>query len=337
MVALVNETYRKRGSTTRLERRGTLATILQTAEHGEATIGDGVFRARTISSAAEPEVLNQSAVQATGSAIEALIKPQLMLERATLLEGVADHWWTDGESERRWVESNARAHVTILHPERRVRCSMSLGGARLEMLDLGPLAAAVQALTASEWMTRPSEILDVALEPVVTAELWPALLRMIDGHQEARRQANEGLEIRQGTHPDFSIDGIGQTIQRRSLSEVDGLAAFHNVFRPSYRIRPVRAPFHLESAGLRRASATPKLRVVAVLSGFSTNAGMLGIPVLCTAGSGSFTGTISMTLEEWLERLSVCDNEESEWFPVGAGSHGRRVVVEGIRLQGVSW
>lgn len=319
-----------------MERRGMFATILQTAEHGEATIGDGVFRARTLSSTVEPVFLNPSTVEATSSAIDALIDPEVTLERATLLEGVADHWWTDGESERRWVESNARAHVTILHPERRVRCAMSLGGAHLDQLDLNPLAAAIQALTAPEWVTGPSELLDVTLEPVVTAELWPALLGTIDRLREFRRAGDEGLELRQGTHPDFPVDGIGQTIQRGSLSEFDGPAAFPNVYRPSYRIRPVRSPFHLESAGLRRASVTPEARVVALVAGFSAAAGTLSLPALCTVGSGSFTGTISMTLEEWLERMSVPD-EESAWFPVGPGSHGRRVVVERIRIHGVSW
>lgn len=319
-----------------MERSVSFATILQTAEYGEATIGHGVFRARTLSSTAEPQVLDPSTVETSSTAIEALIEQEVMLERATLLEGIANHWWTDGECERTWRESNARAQVTILHPERRIRCAMSLGGAHLEKLDLSPLAAAIEALTAPEWMPCPSELLDVTLEPVVTAELWPALLGMIDRLREKRRPGNEGLEIRQGTHPDFSVDGIGQSIQRGSLSELNAPAAFPGVFRPSYRIRPVRAPFHLESAGLRRASVTPELRVVAGLSGFSTGAGMLSLPVLCTAGPVSFTGTISMTLEEWLERMSVPD-AESQWFPVGAGSHGRRVVIERVRLQGVSW
>lgn len=331
----MNETYRKRGRTTRMERRGMSATIVQTSEHGEATLGDGVFRARSLSSTAKSEVLEQSTVEASSRAIDATVGHEVMLERATLLEGVADHWWTDGESERQWRERNARAHITVFHPERRVRSSTSLGGSRLDQLDLSPLAAAIQALTAPERASPPSELLDVVLEPVVTAELWPALLGMIEGLSEARRTGIAGLQIRQGTHPSFSFDGTGQTIQRSALSGFDGPAAFPNVFRPSYRIRPVRAPFHLEGVGIRRASVTPEVTIVATLSGFSADAGMLSVAVLTSAGSSSFTGTISMALEDWLERMSVPD-DESVWFPAGPGSHGRRVVIEGVRIQGVS-
>ncbi|HUF16796.1 MAG TPA: hypothetical protein VMS12_01990 [Thermoanaerobaculia bacterium] len=332
----MNETYRKQGHTTRLEQRGPSEAIIHTAEHGEASIADGVFRARTLSSSREPSVRDSTPVEACLRAVEQMIAPPLVLERSTVLEGIADHWWTDGEAEREWQERNARAHVTVLHPERRVRLATSLGGAQLDQIDMRPLERAIAALAGLDREAPPPGQLNLALEPIIAAELWPVILETSERNSAFRLSEAGSVHIRQGSHPHLSRDGTGEEIHRVTLLNSKGAAAFPNVFRPSYRIRPVRAPFHLEAAGIPTARAAPECIGVAALTPVSPDGGFLSVTLLCNSASGTFTGRISMPLEEWLQRLTAADSEPV-WFPVGAGSYGQRILIEGVQIQGVSW
>jgi hypothetical protein len=62
---------------------------------------------------------------------------------------------------------------------------------------------------------------------------------------------------------------------------------------------------------------------------------MLSVTLLCIAPSGAFHGVVSMRPGEWAARLRAA-GDDPFWFPIGAGSYGRRLMVESVAIQGVS-
>ncbi len=329
----MNETYRKRGVTTRLEIRAGGAVIVQTSEHGESTIADGVFRARTLSSPSVGEGAGDSnAVESMGLSLEEMIPATVSLERATILEGSADHWWTEGDTERSWRENNARLHATLLNADRKTRISTNLGAAHLNQIDLTLLTPAIAALADMRSASIPASPMNLTLENAVTAELWAALLEAILRQPDSKYAT---LEMRQQLCPQSTRDGRGEEIRCVPLTNANGPLGIPNFFRPSYRVPPMRAAFHLDAVGIPTASAPSECSAVATLFPFANDGRRLSVTLLCSNPSGTFRGVVSMTPAEWAERLRAA-GEDSFWFPVDAGSYGRRLMLEGVEIQGVS-
>ena len=326
----MSEIYRKIGTSLRYERRGSSLATVRSSEHGEAAISDGVFRAQTLNSSLGGETIEWN-LDAFHQRIEDAVHPSLAIERATLVEGVADHWWTDGEQERTWSEKSARAHITVTNLIRRIRASCDLGAATSETIDLAPLSMMSDALCSYSTDAPPPGPSIVLLEAAVTAELLPRLLDSFERGNSLREQP--ASLVRQGSHPEFALDGTGAPIRAADILDENGSVSLPNVFRPSYRSRPIRAPFHLELTGGEKTAAVADLAAVAVLSPFIVNQrGIEGSLLLQRIDrAGAFAATVSITIEDSFEVFLA--GESRQWFPVGAGSYGQRVVLRGVTLR----
>ena len=328
----MSEIYRKIGTSIRYERRDANLAAIRSSEHGEATISDGVFRAQTLNSSLGEEAIEWN-LDALHTRIDQAIHESLTLERATLVEGLAHHWWTDGEQERTWTERSARTHVTITDLARRIRASCDLGAATSEKIDLAALSLMSDALCSYSAEAPPPGPSVVLLEAAVTAELLPRLLDSVE--------RGDGLRghplpiVRQGSHPEFALDGTGAPIRAADILDENGSVSLPNVFRPSYRSRPIRAPFHLELTGGEKTAAVADLAAVAVLSPFVVNQdGIEGSLLLQQIErTGSFAAAVSITVEDSFEVFLA--GESRQWFPVGAGSYGQRLVLRGVTLRPV--
>lgn len=320
----MSEIYRKFGTSLRLERRGDSLATVSSTEHGEATISNGVFRAQTLNTSAEEDEVEWN-LDPLHTRIEAAIDGSLTIERATLVEGLAFHSWTNGEDERRWNESTARAHVTVTDPARRIRTTCSLGAARSDAIDLAPLRSLTDALSALAGEPPPDGPCVIQLEPLVTAELLPLLLH-------ATEKFGGHAMVRQGSHQDFPVDGTGTSVKEAALFDGEAAVTLPNVFRPSYRNRPVRAPFHLQLVEVEKSEVIADVKAVGVISPFSVHQRRLEGTLLWTRidRTGSFAAVVSIAHEDWLDCLAVDDSRQ--WFPVGAGSWGQRLLLRGVRL-----
>ena len=204
----MKEVYRKRGRVIRREREH----LVRVSEAGEAVDDGTTFSVKPLEAMHLPEI-DSTAVNAAARAIEALVKPPLILERLIVSEGSAEHDCNGAK----WSENTRRVHVAIARPP--IRAIVDLAGFSLEVVE-----RAVDALRrAGSERETPRH---VRLAPHVGAALLPSLI------------GAENLEQAAAAH-----DGKGRPIERRRVTKSQP----PNWFRPSYRARPVRAWFHLRA------------------------------------------------------------------------------------------
>ena len=276
--------YRKRGRVVRYEN----GTVVRVDEAGEAReIGGELW--------AEPAVLPrreedagfgagdcEAAVRRGSVAVLALtVRYGVTLERIVVSEGIAEHEL----GALRWRESSRRVHLSLAH------------GVHRALLDLADFnEGLVEEVARALANVRGERVLThVRLAPNVTAALLPALTGIVD------------LEQMPADH-----DGYGQPIARRAIANDE---APPNWYRPSYRIRPVRAWHHVRAVpfGVLDDTAPRALALLAPPEQGVTR-------VLCCDGESAFAATVAVTKIRAVGE-AVC------WYPYAAGTYGAEMLL----------
>lgn len=300
--------YRKSGRNVRFERRGDASAFMATTESG--TFDDGGGRAEVRSGLPMlPGLPASSEVQR--QRVEALVavfenaNDRRMIEQLVIMSGVAVHQF----EEVNWQESITQVIATIVDRPRAVRYTLLRGGA----VDDDELSRSLGNLLQT--MALPDRDFEgkssVTLAPPVAAELtrflFHASLPAVSFRQEA---------------PFFSThDGVGRVIASRQLSAD---APSTTVYRPTYRVAPVRHPLHLR-AQFRAVTSSSSLRLV-----------QLSQPPRLRDGSIELIGLMSDDEGASLQQLLIpfdavalikCSPGEAAWFPIAGGTWGETLIV----------
>jgi hypothetical protein len=197
-------------------------------------------------------------------------------ERVVLVDGVAIHE-IDGVT---WAERTRRMHLSIINTPFRMLIDQASFEVDQPLLDL---------FARIEGRREPPARLTLA--PRVSASILRTLA--VDRAQRA------------GEHP----DGKGQPVESRP---VEGEPP--NWYRPSYRVRPLRAWFNLMALPFGQLDdAAP--RAVARLGGDD---------LLCVDGDAVFATSLP-------PGRIVAAGGAAEWFPFGAGAWGADMLLESRR------
>jgi hypothetical protein len=271
------ETYRKFGRTLRYEN----GVFVRAEESGEAIEDGQTFTCRPIAHTIELPLIDDMRLRTLVREIESLIALPLAIERLVISEGIAVHEFGD----RRWRETTERLHLSISFRALRA------------IIDLGTFALADVRLIA-EALPRAAEeretLRRLALAPNVTASLLPSLVGVVPPNIQLWQLAG-------------GVDGKGLPVETAELRT----PPWPNWYRPSYRSRPVRAPFHLR-ATCAVVAVEPQLpRAIALLAPPEA----LLLNVLCVEGERVFPARIRVA------RIDAI-GAEARWYPYGAGSFG---------------
>jgi hypothetical protein len=202
------------------------------------------------------------------------------VERLVITEGIAHHQYGD----RRWSERAQRVHLSIVNRTHRALIDRA-------DFEIDPILTIANALAR---MQGEREIDRVRLAPNVAAAILPSLVGMI------------GIEQTPAPH-----DGCGAPIERtRVTSDLPP-----NVYRPSYRIRPVRAWHNLRAIPFGTVDASAP-RAIALLA----PPGNLSLRVLCVDGDDAFAATVRVT------QIRAVGESET-WVPYAAGALGAEMML----------
>jgi hypothetical protein len=243
--------------------------LLRIAEAGEVVERGVAFECRPLRESATLPPIDETRVIETARAIHALPN----IERAIVSEGVAEHEYGDAQ----WTEETRRVHVAIA--AQGVRAVLDLAS-----FDVAPIARVADVLAKG---VREGAADRIRLAPNVAASLMTSLIGLIAIDQAA-----------------LGVDGYGQPIEERELA--NGMQ-WPNWYRPSYRIRPLPAPFHLRARpfGMIDGEAPEAIALVGARR------------VLLEDGS---------LVPIRLDRVHAA-GDPNVWYPYGAGSFGAELML----------
>ena len=208
----------------------------------------------------------------------------LHIERLILTAGEAEHEYGDV----RWHEQTRRLHLSLTSGRLRVLIDTA-------SFDLDGIACIADVLRRAEDVERDPPAL-LRLAPNVTAALLPFLVGLAPPNVTLLQTAG-------------GIDGRGMEI-------VEAASGWPNWYRPSYRVRPVRAPLNLrlecDVTGIDRDRPV----AVALLAPVH---GLL-VRVLVDDGRCAWPATVRLTRIDAVARERV-------WYPYGAGSFGAEMML----------
>lgn len=279
----MTQVYRKFGRTVRYEN----GTLLRVEEAGEAVESEQTFRCQPIAGASRlSATVDTQPVETAVRQIESMIAAPLAIERLVVSEGIAEHEF----GERRWQETRRRVHLSIARPP--LRAIVDLGD--FEVAEVRAIAVAFSK--AGPEREAPPRI---RLAPNVTAALLPSLVGLTPPNVQLS-QCGGGL------------DGKGQPIEACELTR----PPWPNWYRPSYRSRPVRMPFHIRAICSVTAIDDDLPRAVALLAPPDG----LTLRVLCVRKSEAFPASVHVA------RIDAA-GPALRWYPYGAGSFGSEMML----------
>lgn len=280
--------YRKKGCVARWEH----GRVVVVREAGEAIEEHGVFEVRPISGGLDAPLDDVAKIARTLGRMKA--------ERLVISHGVAEHECNGVQ----WREESRRVHIAVAHKGLRVLIDQ----AGLDVDEVVRIAGPLMRVGAER--DAPPRI---RLAPHVTAALLPHLAGVAPPNVRLM-QSGGGL------------DGNGEEIQElhlapaiRPSNESAGTIAgdiLPNVFRPSYRIRPVRMALNLRLECDVDAIDRDVPEAVALLA---PPAGLM-LRVLVTAGPHVYPATIRVT------RIDAVGHDRT-WYPYGAGAFGSEIML----------
>lgn len=281
------EVYRKFGRTVRYEN----GVVVRVAEAGEAVEKGQTFSCKPVNRLREIDPIDETAIHETVRAIREIVEPPVTIERLVVSEGSAEHELGD----RRWAETIRRVHLSIASGSN--RAIVDLGD-----YDLRDLPAVARALgRAAEPRDAPPRI---RLAPPVSAALLPALVGVAPPNVRLWQTAS-------------GVDGKGSPIEDLDLTAArHAVPPWPNWYRPSYRSRPLRVPFHLRAECDVKAVGEDLPRAIALLAAPD---GLL-LRVLCIDGHRAFPASIRVTRVDAIGPVS-------RWYPYGAGSFGSEMML----------
>ena len=264
------EIYRKRGSTVRYEN----GTTIRVRESGEAVDDGAVFRCAPLRSPALPEMDDH----AVNSAVDAIrgASGNLRLERLIVTDGHVEH----AMDRRLWQERHQRLHLSLVRGLHRL------------LIDEGTLDAAEVAAIAQSFanigLEREAPV-RLKLAPRVVAALTRTLLGALPPNLRMEQVAG-------------GFDGKGQAVAASAGP------AWPNWYRPSYRVRPVRAALNVAIRSDVTAFEEGLPEAIAILAppeGASFRA-------LIADGEAAYPASVRIVRFD-----AVTD--PVRWFPYGAG------------------
>ncbi len=277
------QVYRKFGRTVRYEN----GTLLRVEEAGEAVESGQTFRCRPIGGASRfSGASNTEAVENVVREIESMILAPLAIERLVVSEGIAVHEFGG----RRWQETRRRVHLAMARPP--LRAIVDLGD--FEVAEVRGIAVALSK--AGPEREAPARI---RLAPNVTAALLPSLIGVPPPNVQLSQSAG-------------GLDGKGQPVEACELTR----PPWPNWYRPSYRSRPVRMPFHVRALCSVTAIDEDLPRAVALLAPPDG----LTLRVLCVRKSEAFPASVHVA------RIDAA-GPAVRWYPYGAGSFGSEMML----------
>lgn len=270
--------YRKRGCVARWEH----GRVVVVSEAGEAIEERGVFEVRPIAG----EIAG-AALEDVASVANAL--RSLQCERLVISHGIAEHECNGV----RWREETRRLHIAITH--KRLRALVDRADFYLQ--EVARIARALSRAGAER--EAPPR---VRLAPIVTAALLPHLVGVAPPNVRLI-QTGGGL------------DGYGEEIMEVDAGRIAG-APLPNVFRPSYRMRPVRMPLNLRLECDVDAIDPDVPEAVALLAPVAG----LTLRVLVADGRSVYPATIRVI------RIDAAGRDRG-WYPYGGGSFGSEIML----------
>ena len=252
--------------------------LVMVDEAGEAVEADGIFRTRALGEDLDLHAPDGDAVEQAAREIESNVPAPLSIERLLVSEGAVRHQFGD----RIWNERARRVHVSVAVGT--LRAIFDLAEFRFEILRSG-----IAALSRVGKERKP-----------------PKRVRLAE-HIGAALLAFAPIAKLQSTAP---RDGKGEPIlERLAVHEPP------NWFRPSYRIRPRRAWFHLRVApfGVIESEVAEAVALLAPVSPRE-------IRVLCVDGRAVYSTTIPM-------RPILAARPTPTWYPYGAGAFGAELML----------
>jgi hypothetical protein len=293
--------YRKRGSVVRWEN----GTLVRVAERGIAIEEGELFECRPDDDGEVPAI-DESRVVETARAVQAAVE-DVGIERLIVVEGIAEHVWSAAAAAAAFVCDTARhehtraaAAAAALHTEHTQRIHLSLIRARTRVLldlgtfDLTDISRVAAALARADDIERkPPPRLRLA--PNVTAALVPTLAGLAPPNVRLVQTAG-------------GVDGYGDPI-------VEATGPWPNVYRPSYRVRPVRMPLQLRLECDVTEIERDRPVAVALLAPVTSV-----LRVLIDDGDRAYPSTVRVA------RIDAVSNERV-WYPYGGGSFGAEMML----------
>lgn len=325
----MKETYVKRGTSVRIERSGRSISTIVTREHGIATRERGHFRAESRGERALPSAPDVAGATDVARRLAALEGEGVAIERLTVVAGFAEHAIEGVDPAAAWTEEIARVHLSLVNRDRALRVEVDLGATSPEMLPLGPAIEAADALRLPGAAPLPTDSA-VELSPPVAAALW----RFVAQHPALVTDSR--LRITQSTHAAWPFDGVGTRIEAGDIA----VASAASLYRPSYRVAPVPAWFHVSAALRRRAGPTRTrphrgARAVALLRPFRLTRTAVSARVFVTTGGASASVELDLPRDTFASSF-VRMAGDAIWFPIEAGAWGRATLIEGARVTAIS-
>jgi len=277
--------YRKRGHVLRYEH----GHVVRCVESGEAFEDGGVFRSQPFPSPHEPLPPLRGEGEEVVDAINAMVVPPLVIERLIVSEGYAQHECDD----IRWSETTRRVHVAVAHTKRPLRVIVDLAD-----FELDDVTRAVEALL------RAGEEREIPARVRLAANLGAAVLPSLIG--------TDVVEIWQ---TGAEHDGNGQRVlEQRVVAH-----PWPNVFRPSYRMRPVRMPLHLRAFAQSNDIDRDAPLAVALTAPVVGNV----LHTLCVGEGAVYPASFA------IERVEAVAGD-TRWYPYAAGSFGAEMMCTRI-------
>jgi hypothetical protein len=204
---------------------------------------------------------------------------RLAVERLVVSEGVAEHEY----GEVRWRDVTRRVHLSLTCGSHRAL----LDFADFDLVTVARVAKALARVGSERTLER------VRLAPNVTAALLPSLIGTIE------------LEQLPGGH-----DGYGAAVPGRRVTGVPP-----DWFRPSYRLRPVRAWHNLRAVPFGALDAGAP-EAIALLAPPTHTA----LRVLCIDGGDVFPAMAGVTSVR-------AAGDAAGWYPYAAGAFGAEMLL----------
>ncbi len=223
--------------------------------------------------------VERRAGERTNQSVPAPLPAPVAVERLVVSEGVAEHEY----GEVRWRDVTRRVHLSLTCGSHRAL----LDFAQFDLAAVERVALALARVGGERTLDR------VRLAPNVAAALLPSLIGTIE------------LEQLPGDH-----DGYGAPVSRRSVT---GLPP--NWFRPSYRLRPVRAWHNLRAVPFGTLDGSAPEAVALLAPPTHTT-----LRLLCVDGGEVFPATLGVTSVRAAGDTCV-------WYPYAAGAFGAEMLL----------
>ena len=295
--------YRKRGRALRIEVAHGRTTRLVVEESGTAHEEGRVFRCESaLHDDLFVEALDAQPLERLVRRVREAIAAPLELERLVATDGHARHAFGD----ERWGDRHARLHVAVVHRPWKRRLLLELGADEPDAIALDDLHETVQAMTAAA-PCRSTRVADVVLLSLAAAPLVPLLARLGD-----RR-------IQQQPQPFLDRDGDGRPIVRAAADDAGWPP---NRFRPSYRHRAVRLPFHVTLPPFGTMTSAAYEAVASLAPPQLVGDGLFQLQLLLRDSGGACVASL-----RFRSSAIVAAAGAPRWYPIEAGVVATRLLV----------